>query len=77
MRDILFRGKRLDNGEWVEGSPLGPSFDGNYYIVTCVIGNHRVCGECACPFDCNDLYEVDPATVSQVKNDLKARGEEE
>lgn len=20
MRDILFRGKRIDNGEWVEGS---------------------------------------------------------
>ena len=44
---------------------MGPSFDGNYYIVTCVIGNHRVCGECACPFDCDNLYEVDPATVGQ------------
>lgn len=62
---MLFKGKRLDNGEWVEGSSLGPSFDSNYYIVTYVIGNLQVCGECACPFDCDDLYEVDPATVGQ------------
>jgi len=61
----FFKGKRLDNGEWVEGNSLGPSFDSNYYIVTYVIGNHQVCGECACPFDCDDLYEVDPATVGQ------------
>ena len=31
MREILFRGKRLDNGEWVEGAFLNDR-DGAFYI---------------------------------------------
>lgn len=27
MREILFRGKRIDSGEWVEGYPICPEFD--------------------------------------------------
>jgi uncharacterized phage protein (TIGR01671 family) len=40
MREILFRGKRIDNGEWVEGAYYhqtefyGDSFDGHYIITT-------------------------------------------
>jgi len=33
MREIIFRGKRLDNGEWVQGD-LVRGFTGAAYIVT-------------------------------------------
>lgn len=35
MREILFKGKRLDNGEWVEGAFLNDR-DGAYYICPAV-----------------------------------------
>lgn len=60
MREILFRGKRLDNGEWVDGSLVHRTqFYGNpdnkYFILTD--------GE----FDCDyyDAPQVDPDTVGQ------------
>lgn len=72
MREILFRGKRLDNGAWVEG----------YYVhlYDCK-GNetHRIYPGDA-ETDCGDYYpewfEVDPATIGQYtgltdKNDTK------
>ena len=33
MREILFRGKRIDNGEWVEGYLIHDKHDGLYRIV--------------------------------------------
>ena len=64
MHEILFRGKRIDNGEWVNGD-LIQLYDGRKYIVNNVFG--------ACidgkgnfinteePFVC----KVDPSTVGQ------------
>lgn len=38
MREILFRGKRTDNGEWIKGNVLQTD-DGECYIATsCLIG---------------------------------------
>ena len=53
MREILFKAKRLDNGEWVEG----------YYIgLIGVLDVHEIC-------DVHDItgprVEVDPSTVCQ------------
>lgn len=52
MRDILFRGKRLDNGEWVEGDLVH-----SVYKVgdTCV-------GKLGCTLG---MHQVDPSTVGQ------------
>ena len=53
-REILFRGKRIDNGEWLEGYYVNYGFTGKEkcYIV---------------PSYASDLYsfEVDPSTVCQ------------
>ena len=53
MREILFKAKRLDNGEWVEGYYIGP---------VGVLDVHEIC-------DIHDIagtqVEVDPSTVYQ------------
>ena len=61
MRDILFRGKRLDNGEWVEG-----------FYTYCTDGDklsHRIYISFAETYGGETLHplwlEVDPATVGQ------------
>ena len=62
MREILFRGKRIDNGEWLEGSFLNDR-DGSFYICPAVSdisygdgGNRRRIG-------C--WYKVNHSTVGQ------------
>ena len=54
MRNILFKAKRLDNGEWVEGYAVNYGFTGKqkWHIV---------------PFWASDLYsyEIDPSTICQ------------
>jgi uncharacterized phage protein (TIGR01671 family) len=50
MREILFRGKRLDNGEWVYGN-LAIRIDGETTIYDRPSGNGLVCsvGRCVIP----------------------------
>lgn len=50
MRDIEFRGRRLENGKWIFGSLL--NFNGDYEIAD---WNTVDCGR----------YDVDPVTVGQ------------
>lgn len=57
MREILFRGKRIDNGEWVNG----------FYV--CVLDTHYIMTG---KFDSltngiinSEAYKVDPGTVGQ------------
>ena len=60
MREILFRGKRLDNGEWVAGWFVrlhsGESKSNRIYTGYA----EKDCGEYF-----PDWFEVDPATVGQ------------
>lgn len=68
MREILFRGKRTDNGEWVKGFYC--MFNGKKHLI--YTGYAEV--------DCGDYYpvgyEVDPKTIGQYtgmddRNDTK------
>lgn len=60
MREILFRGKRLDNGEWVEGYLGQDTLIGNNktwlgYVIRSIPQKL---------WDC-DWFEIDPATIGQ------------
>ena len=65
MRTIKFRGKRIDNGEWVYG-----------YCVQDPTGQHRIYWK---PFDevsSNTYHFVDPDTVGQFTGLLDKNGKE-
>jgi uncharacterized phage protein (TIGR01671 family) len=65
MRDILFRGKRIDNGEWVNGYYILCGMSGKAYIFpldSCADESERV-GEEGCLRLVT--WEVDPETVNQ------------
>ena len=52
MREILFRGKRIDNGEWVYGDYLRERTDRPDKLNACIVQTHRA-------------WDVDPETVGQ------------
>ena len=52
MREIIFRGKRLDNGDWISGNLFVNDTDGRAYILA---GGRTVTIE----------WEIDPSTVGQ------------
>ncbi len=64
IRTIKFRGKRLDNGEWVYGSLLQGE---NQCVIATVKGDSVNVHEC---------FEVDPVTVGQFTGLLDKDGKE-
>ena len=64
MREILFRGKRVDNGEWVEGNYFQWRRYGNLILI---IGRGVQNGSI-------DGYEVIPETVGQFTGLLDKNG---
>lgn len=61
MREIKFRGKRIDNGEWYYGSII-KNYEGDCFIIKAV--DSYVGFFDSCPDDI--FIEVDPETVGQL-----------
>ena len=59
MREILFRGKRVDNGEWVEGAYF-PDKNGAALICTNIIAGTPIDESAMCI-----AWGVDSATIEQ------------
>lgn len=83
--EILFRGRRVDNGEWVEGGCLSQWFGSDENMKNCVYDSAviGVRGERSLqtPPDENGVcllqmlvYEVDPSTVGQFTGLLDRNG---
>lgn len=64
MREILFRGKRIDNGEWVEGFLFYQKMDG---IAVSCIGTEPIMANAFYEIGGEgiDWHEVDPSTICQ------------
>lgn len=63
MREILFRGKRKDNGELVEGN-LFYNYDGKAFIGELIVNDYK--GTAADRYEIGtDIVNVDPNTIGQ------------
>lgn len=61
-REIKFRGKRVDNGEWVYGN-LIQNKDACFIAEKMQYSHLDYCWDCGKPFD--DCYKVIPETIGQ------------
>lgn len=64
MREILFRAKRLDNGEWVEGLLWRKKYNSNKLFISCFPNED----------DDEEAYVIDPETVGQFTGMLDING---
>ena len=67
MREIIFRGKRKDNGEWVEGSLIltTSTMEKPFIVDSCWCYSGSVDDEGYAKFEYLNAYEVIPETVGQ------------
>jgi uncharacterized phage protein (TIGR01671 family) len=63
MRKIKFRGKRIDNGEWVQGYFFASQMSGAFILLSRIEARKNKSGMSM--KDKLEQYEVDPATVGQ------------
>lgn len=68
MREILFKAKRIDNGEWVEGHLFDNGFgekEKRYFVGTFIIKKYN--GTACDKWNTTGIYfyEVDPETLCQ------------
>ena len=61
MREIIFRGKRLDNGEWAEGFYIS-HLNACHYIIPFRTGGYEAMDN---SFYVHKWFEVDPSTIGQ------------
>lgn len=77
MREILFKAKRKDNGEWVEGYLFDNGFDGEekkYFVGGLVIEKYN--GTACDEWDITgiDFCEIDPETLCQFTGETDKNG---
>lgn len=68
MREIIFKAKRIDNGEWVEGHLFDNGFGGKekrYFVGTFIIEKYN--GTACDKWNATGIYfyEVNPETICQ------------
>ena len=61
MREIIFRGKRLDNGKWAEGFYIS-HLNACHYIIPFRTGGYEAMDN---SFYVHKWFEVDPSTIGQ------------
>ena len=71
MREILFRAKRLDNGEWVEGIPI----ENHIGTFICFDENPHYCHQYGY-MEIDKIIQVDPETVCQFTGKYDGNGVE-
>lgn len=59
-REILFKGKRIDNGEWVEGTPINTHIG----VFMCFDENPHYCSQYGY-MEIDDIVKIIPETLCQ------------
>ena len=77
MREILFKAKRIDTGEWVEGYIFD---DGNvnpehYFVGTLCISRYKGTADDKWDIDGECIYEVHPDTICQFTGRVDKNGQ--